>query len=225
VESTDYATSLNSGQAYARTIEHFMAVLHAYHISNLQVKISGEIPIMDGSALEFCQLIEEAGIEEQDAPLEEIIIAEKYVVGEPSPESKYISIEPHPTFTVNYLLIYPSPVGRQEFSFTLKDDQAFKNLIAPARTFGFLRDIGELQKRGLASGGKLLNCILIDDEKVVNTELRFPEEFARHKILDLIGDFYLLGKPIRGLVTAQMTGHSDNSALLKKIRDSVGPFW
>jgi two-component system nitrogen regulation response regulator NtrX len=225
VESTDYATSLKSGQAYARTIEHFMAVLHAYHISNLQVKISGEIPIMDGSALEFCQLIEEAGIEEQDAPLEEIIIAEKYVVGEPSPESKYISIEPHPTFTVNYLLNYPSPVGRQEFSFTLKDDQAFKNLIAPARTFGFLRDIGELQKRGLASGGKLLNCILIDDEKVVNTELRFPEEFARHKILDLIGDFYLLGKPIRGLVTAQMTGHSDNSTLLKKIRDSVGPFW
>jgi UDP-3-O-acyl-N-acetylglucosamine deacetylase len=123
------------------------------------------------------------------------------------------------------VLNYPSPVGRQEFSFTLKDDQSFKTLIAPARTFGFLKDIGELQKRGLASGGKLLNCILIDDEKVVNTELRFPEEFARHKILDLIGDFYLLGKPIRGLVTAQMTGHSDNTALLKKIRDSLGAFW
>ena len=225
VESTDYATSLKSGQTFARTIEHFMAVLHAYHISNLQVKISGEIPIMDGSALEFCQLIEEAGIDEQDAPLEEIVIEEKYAVGDPSPDSKYISIEPHPAFTIKYLLNYPSPVGRQEFTFTLKDAQSFKDLIAPARTFGFLKDIGELQKRGLASGGKLLNCILIDDEKVVNTELRFPEEFARHKILDLIGDFYLLGKPIRGLVTAQMTGHSDNSALLRKIRDSLGTFW
>jgi len=152
VESTDYATSLKSGQAYARTIEHFMAVLHAYHISNLQVKISGEIPIMDGSALEFCQLIEEAGIDEQDAPLEEIVIEEKYVVGDPSPDSKYISIEPHPAFTVKYLLNYPSPVGKQEFSFTLKDAQSFKDLIAPARTFGFLKDIGELQKRVWPAG-------------------------------------------------------------------------
>ena len=225
VESTDYATSLKSGQASARTIEHLMAVLHAYHISNLQVKISGEIPIMDGSALEFCQLIEEAGIDEQDAPLEEIVIDEKYVVGEPSPNSKYISIEPHHTFTVTYVLNYPTPVGKQEFTFTMKDEQSFKSLIAPARTFGFLKDIEELEKRGLASGGRLHNCILIDNEKIVNTELRFPEEFARHKILDLIGDFYLLGKPIRGLVTAQMTGHSDNSALLKKIRDNLKTFW
>lgn len=224
VESTDYATSLKSGQAFARTIEHFMAVLHAYHISNLQVKISGEIPIMDGSALEFCQLIEEAGIQEQDAPLEEIVIGEKIVVGEPSPNSKYISIEPHSSFTVTYVLNYPRPVGKQEFTFTMKDEQSFKSLIAPARTFGFLKDIEELEKRGLVSGGRLHNCILIDNEKIVNTELRFPEEFARHKILDLIGDFYLLGKPIRGLITAQMTGHSDNSLLLKKIRNSLKVF-
>ena len=221
VQSTEYATSLKCGQASAQTIEHFMAVLHAYRISNLQIKISGEIPIMDGSALEFCKLIEDAGIEEQDAELDEIVIEEKYTIGESSENGKYISIEPYDTFTVKYLLNYPHPVGRQEYVFTLKNEVVFRDLIAPARTFGFLKDIERLEKMGLASGGRLHNFILVDDEKIVNTELRFPDEFVRHKILDLIGDFYLLGKPIRGLVTAHMTGHSDNSALVKKIRDSL----
>ena len=211
VESTEYATTLRCGQATARTIEHFMAVLHAYNINNLQIKINGEIPIMDGSALDFCKLIEEAGIEEQDAEQEEIIIDEKYSVGEESPNSKFITIEPHDTLTINYSLNYPEPVGKQEFTFTLKNSEAFKTLIAPARTFGFLKDIERLERMGLASGGRLHNFILIDDEKVVNTKLRFPDEFVRHKILDLIGDFYLLGRPIRGYVTAHMTGHSDNS--------------
>jgi two-component system nitrogen regulation response regulator NtrX len=225
VESTDYATSLKYGQASAQTIEHFMAVLHAYHISNLQIKISGEIPIMDGSSLDFCKLIEEAGIEEQEAEQDEIIINERYSVGEASEKTKFISIEPHPTLTIKYLLNYPQPVGKQAFTFTLKNSESFKSLIAPARTFGFLKEIEQLEKKGLASGGRLHNCILIDDERIVNTELRFPDEFVRHKILDLIGDFYLLGKPIRGFVTAHMTGHSDNSALLKKIRDNLNIYW
>jgi UDP-3-O-acyl N-acetylglucosamine deacetylase len=225
VESTDYATSLKCGQASAQTVEHFMAVLHAYQISNLQIKISGEIPIMDGSALEFCKLIEEAGIEEQEAEQDEIIIDERYSVGEVSENTKYITIEPHHALTIKYLLNYPQPVGKQEYTFTLKNSEAFKSLIAPARTFGFLKDIEQLERKGLASGGRLHNCILIDDERIVNTELRFPDEFARHKILDLIGDFYLLGKPIRGFVTAHMTGHSDNSALLKKIRDNFNVYW
>jgi two-component system nitrogen regulation response regulator NtrX len=225
VESTGYATSLKKGKTLARTIEHFMAVIHAYQISNLLVKINDEIPIMDGSALDFCQLIEEAGIEEQETKLDEVIIDEKYSIGEISQNGKYISIEPHNTFTVKYMLNYPEPVGKQEYTFTLKNSQSFKSQIAPARTFGFLKDIGELEKKGLASGGRLHNFILIDDEKVVNTKLRFPDEFARHKILDLIGDFYLLGKPIKGLVTAHMTGHSDNIAILKKIRDKFNIYW
>jgi UDP-3-O-acyl N-acetylglucosamine deacetylase len=225
VESTGYATSLKKGKALARTIEHFMAVIHAYQISNLLIKINDEIPIMDGSALDFCQLIEEAGIEEQETKLDEVIIDEKYSIGEISQNGKYISIEPHNTFTVKYMLNYPEPVGKQEYTFTLKDSKSFKSQIAPARTFGFLKDIGELEKKGLASGGRLDNFILIDDEKIVNTKLRFPDEFARHKILDLIGDFYLLGKPIKGLVTAHMTGHSDNIAILKKIRDKFNIYW
>jgi two-component system nitrogen regulation response regulator NtrX len=225
VESTEYATSLKKGKASAKTIEHFMAVLHAYQINNLLVKINDEIPIMDGSALDFCQLLEEAGIEEQEVGLDEIIIDKKYSIGDSSQNGKYILIEPHHTFTIKYLLNYPEPVGKQVYTFTLKDGQSFKSRIAPARTFGFVRDVEALEKKGLASGGRLHNCILIDDEKIVNTELRFPNEFVRHKILDLIGDFYLLGKPIKGIVTASMTGHSDNSALLKKIRDSLNIDW
>jgi len=225
VESSEYATSLQRGKAIAKTIEHFMAVLHAYHITNLLVKIGDEIPIMDGSALDFCQIIEEAGIEEQDVEVDEIVIDKKYLVGEISPTTKYILIEPHHTFSIHYTLSYPEPVGRQVYTFTLKDSQSFKSDIAPSRTFGFVKDIGELEKKGLASGGRLHNCILIDDEKIVNTELRFPDEFVRHKILDLLGDFYLLGRPIKGKVTAQMTGHSDNNALVKMIRDNLNIYW
>lgn len=225
VKSTEYATSLRRGKASAKTIEHFMAVLHAYQIGNLLVKINDEIPIMDGSALDFCQLIEEAGIEEQEVELDEIIINKKYSIGEISKNSKYILIEPHHTFAVKYMLNYPEPVGKQVYTFTLKNSKSFKSQIAPARTFGFLKDIEELEKKGLGSGGRLHNFILIDDQKVVNTELRFPDEFVRHKILDLIGDFYLFGKPIKGLITAHMTGHSDNNALLRKIRDNLNIYW
>jgi len=103
----------------------------------------------------------------------------------------------------------------------LRDGASFRDEIAPARTFGFLRDMKALASMGLTRGGRLDNCILIDDERVVNTTLRFADEFARHKILDLMGDFYLLGRPLRGSVTARMTGHSDNIKLLQLIRKGM----
>jgi UDP-3-O-acyl-N-acetylglucosamine deacetylase len=115
-------------------------------------------------------------------------------------------------------LRYPEPVGEQEHRYVYQGPEHFKAEIAPARTFGFLRDIEKLQTMGLAGGGKLNNCILIGDDKILNTDLRYPNEFARHKILDILGDFYLLGRPIRGAISAVMTGHSDNIALLRKIR-------
>ncbi len=221
VESTEYATSLEKDGAVAGTIEHLMAVFHAYHISNLLIKINDEVPIIDGSAIEFCRLIEDAGIEEQDIPEEDIIIKEKYQIGKTSSESSFISIEPAEKFSVKYTLCYPKPVGKQQYFFVLENENSFKSEIAPARTFGFLKDIESLEKKGLASGGRLNNFILIDDEKIVNTELRFPDEFVRHKILDLMGDFYLLGRPIKGLVTAKMTGHFHNNALMKLIREKM----
>ena len=216
VASTGYATSLSDKGIAVATVEHFLAVLHSYGITNLLVKVQSEVPILDGSAIEFCRLIEEAGIEEEDEPWSEIVVDRPYRVGAEGGE--WIGIEPADQFSVRYVMNYPKPVGHQEYGYTDHGPEGFKEEIAPARTFGFLRDIAKLEKMGLAAGGRLSNFILIDDEKIINTELRFPDELARHKILDIIGDFYLLGRPVRGAITAHMTGHSDNIALLRKLR-------
>jgi len=219
VGSTGYATSLRSKGFAVGTVEHLLAVLHCYGITNLLVKVQGEVPIMDGSALEFCQSIEEAGIAEENAELAEIVIDKPYQFDAKGGES--IRIEPAEEFSVHYIMRYPAPVGEQEYLYRHQGAASFKSEIAPARTFGFLRDIAKLQGMGLANGGRLSNFILIDDEKIVNTELRFADEFARHKILDILGDFYLLGRPLRGAITARMTGHSDNIALLRQLREGM----
>jgi UDP-3-O-acyl N-acetylglucosamine deacetylase len=219
VGSTGYATSLRSKDFAVGTVEHFLAVLHSYGITNLLVKVQGEIPILDGSAIEFCESIEEAGIQVQDEDGSEIVVDRSLSVGDEGGE--YIRIDPAEKLSVRYILRYPKPVGTQEHTYTWDGPEAFKTEIAPARTFGFLKDIEKLQDAGLVSGGKLNNCILIDDEKIINTDLRFPNELARHKILDILGDFYLLGRPIRGAITAHMTGHSDNIALLREMRDAM----
>lgn len=220
VSSTGYATSLRAKGFAVGTVEHFLAVLHSYGVTNVLVKVQGEIPILDGSAMEFCNLIEEAGIQEEEEDWPEIVVDRRYRVATQGGES--ITIEPADGFSVRYTLKYPKPVGMQEYTYIFKGPEYFKSEVAPARTFGFLRDIEKLQKMGLVSGGKLDNCILIDDERIINTDLRFPDELARHKVLDILGDFYLLGKPLRGAITAQMTGHSDNIALLRELRKGLG---
>ena len=218
VVSTNYATCLQDTNAVAYTVEHLLATLHAYGISNLMIKINNEVPIMDGSALDFCQVIEDAGIEDQDELLEEVIIDKKYILGKVKESSKFITVEPANKLSIHYILQYPKPVGRQEYTFTLDSVEAFKKELAPARTFGFLKDIEALEEKGLASGGRLSNFILIDDEKIINTDLRFPDEFVRHKILDMLGDLYLLGHPIIGKITANMTGHSENAEFVRMLR-------
>jgi len=218
VQTTEFATSLKKGRAIAKTIEHLMAVLHAYRITNLMVKMIEEIPIMDGSALEFCKIIEEAGIEEQEERANEIVIDRRFEVVY---KNKSLVVEPAETFSIHYFLNYPSPIGQQTLDFVLENEEKFKEQIAPARTFGFLKDIEMLERMGLGSGGRLHNFILVDDEKIVNTELRFSDEFVRHKILDLIGDFYLLNRPVRGKVTAHLTGHTENITIMKKIQEGI----
>jgi UDP-3-O-[3-hydroxymyristoyl] N-acetylglucosamine deacetylase len=220
VGSTGYATSLRAKGFAVGTVEHLLAVLHSYGITNLLVKVQGEIPILDGSAVEFCNLIDEVGVQEESEEWSEIVVDRPYRIGSQRGES--ISIEPADIFSVHYVLNYPKPVGIQEHTYTHNGPTYFREEIAPARTFGFLKDIEQLQQAGLVNGGKLNNCILIDDEKIINTDLRFPNELARHKILDIMGDFYLLGKPVRGAIKAYMTGHSDNIALLRELRIGMG---
>jgi len=222
VDSTGYATTLVRGGMVAKTVEHLLAALHAFGITNLLVKMQGEVPILDGSATEFCALIQEAGCVDQPGTVEELVIDRRYTAGSAEPGHKGITIEPADGFSVHYTLDYPPPIGRQEFEFHLTDVEAFRREIAPARTFGFVKEIAQLEQMGLANGGRLNNCILVGHEGVVNAPLRFPDEFVRHKILDIFGDFYLLGRPIRGRVTARMTGHSDNVALLRQLRARFG---
>lgn len=221
VSDTGYNTTLTSEGHSVRTVEHLLSALHAFGITNLLVKTEDEIPALDGSALEFCRQLMEAGIEEQPATVEPIKIRRTMVVGDESQGGESIRIAPATKLTVDYTLDYPAPIGRQQVHFVLSSPQAYLREIAPARTFGFVREFRKLAEMGLARGGRLDNVILLDDERIVNTTLRFADEFARHKVLDLIGDLYLLGRPIVGDVHAYRTGHADNLALLRAIRDSL----
>lgn len=218
VESTGFATTLRLGNTQAGTIEHLMSALRAYGISNLLIKCNGEVPVLDGSARDFCALFEEVGLEEQGGGWYEIAVSKTLRVGN---EKEFIQIEPGDGFVVDYTLEYPKPVGRQQLVFSLRDVQAYRTQIATARTFGFVKDIGMLQKQGLALGGRFDNFVLFGDGGPINDALRFENEPVRHKILDLIGDLYLLGRPLRGKITARMTGHSDNIELLKLIRNEL----
>src|SRR5215475_7016344 len=224
IESTDFCTSLKQGCLTARTVEHLMSALHAYRITNVLVKISDEVPIMDGSADAFCHLIEEAGIAEQDAVMEEFVVDRCYAVGQVRTDAKFILVEPYDGFRVTYRLDYPPPLGVQEFSYEHTDSISYRREIAPARTFGFVREVEKMQELGLIPGGRLTNVVLIGEEKIINSPpLRFPDECVRHKILDIIGDFYLLGRMVRGHVHANMTGHTENVALVKQLR-AVMPY-
>jgi UDP-3-O-[3-hydroxymyristoyl] N-acetylglucosamine deacetylase len=215
VAETDYATTLSGEGESIRTVEHLLSALHAYGVGNLLIKVNGEIPVLDGSALEFCKILEEVGLTEQAEPQREVVIDRRYEVG--GTGEKRLSIEPADQLSVSYLLRYPPPVGEQYHELTLASAEVYKREVAPARTFGFMKDLKMLNELGLGSGGRLDNFILVGEDDVINTELRFPDELARHKILDILGDLYLLGYPIRGKVTARLTGHRDNIALLREI--------
>ena len=218
VGSTGFATTVRLGQTQAGTIEHVMSAIHAYGISNLLIKCNGEVPVMDGSSREFCALFEEIGLEVQEGNWFEIEVPKTLRVGN---SKEFIQLEPFDEFVIDYTLDYPEPVGKQHLVFELTKLEDYKKEIAPARTFGFVKDIGALQKQGLALGGRFDNFVLIGETGPINGDLRFPDEPVRHKILDAIGDLYLLGRRIRGKVTARMTGHSDNIALLKALRDEI----
>jgi UDP-3-O-[3-hydroxymyristoyl] N-acetylglucosamine deacetylase len=214
VADTDYATTLSQEGENIRTVEHLLSALHAAGVTNLLIKVHGEIPVLDGSAVEFCRTLQEVGVEDQAHIRQELVVDRPFVVG--SGEKKLV-LEPYDGFAVSYRMRYPAPVGEQSYEFELTSFEAYVEQIAPARTFGFMRDLAMLNELGLGSGGRLDNFILVGEDNVINTSLRFPEEFARHKILDIIGDLYLLGYPIRGKVTAGLTGHRDNIAVLRAI--------
>jgi UDP-3-O-acyl N-acetylglucosamine deacetylase len=220
LDTTSYATTIRKDNLEAKTIEHFMATLHAAGITNLSIKINKEVPIGDGSAAKFCQFIRDTGVVVQEGVIPEIVIDRTLIIGEESKTGKFIKIEPSDHFSVKYTTIYPEPLGIMNYEFQMSSFEDFEQQIAPARTYGFVDELNKLSSMGLAEGGRMNNFILIDKDRVINTKLRYKEELARHKILDIIGDFYLLGRPIRGKITAQKTGHSENTSMVNIIKET-----
>ena len=218
VTSTDFCTSLASGAVTARTVEHLLSALHAYGVTNVLITLDGEVPIMDGSAATFCELLEAGQLVEQQEEAEEFVVERRYCVGELAGNAKYLSVEPYDGLRITYSLEYPPPLGVQEFTYEHYDGQSYRREIAPARTFAFVPDVEKMHEQGLIPGGRLNNVVLIDDGKIINhAPLRFADECVRHKILDLLGDLYLLGKGLRGHVRAYKTGHTENITLVKQL--------
>ncbi|MDD3846131.1 MAG: UDP-3-O-acyl-N-acetylglucosamine deacetylase [Syntrophorhabdaceae bacterium] len=216
VFSVGYASSVKGKNSVVRTIEHLLSACHMYGITNLLVKVSEEIPIFDGSAIEICTKIEEARVVEQADGIEPLIITEKVELTNLQ-NGKYLAAEPSDIFEIDYLLEQKKPIGTQQYRFQANLGDYVAN-IAPARTFGFLKDFEQLAKMGLGTGGRINNFIILNEDGVINTKLRFKDEFVRHKVLDLIGDIYLLNRPIIGKITARQTGHMENIAFVKELK-------
>jgi len=210
-----YATSLHLRGAEARTVEHLLAALSGVGVTNVYVDIDrAEVPILDGSALPFVQMLLEAGVSEQGASIPELQVKQPVFVGD---KERWIEVRPAPEFAVDYRVSYDSAaVGRQRFQGVLTP-QRFATAIAPARTFGFLSEVPALKKKGLARGGTLANCIVVDRNRVLSGELRFRDEFVRHKVLDLVGDLALLDYPLRAQVVAHKAGHALHVAAVNEL--------
>ena len=203
-------------QASISTIEHFLSAIYAYGIDNLRVMIDGnEMPVMDGSAISFCLLLDEAGIEIQDAP-KKIIEVKKEVKVEQG--NKYAMLKPSSKATFDFDIDFDHCViGKQSFKYEFST-QNFVDEIARARTFGFIKDIQYLQSNNLALGASLNNAIGLDDHRVLNPDgLRFEDEFVRHKILDAMGDMMVMGHTIMGSYSSFAGSHQLNHLLTKEL--------
>lgn len=210
-----YATSISNNGVSVQTIEHFMAALYCLGIDNLEVGIDGsELPIMDGSAAPFIYMLHEAGVKTQTRLRKVLRVIKPVKVVE---QDKGIAIYPSDSFRITYTIAFEHPLlRRQSLSFQVKEE-TFMEEIAPARTFGFLSDVEKLRRNGLALGGSLENAIVIGENRILNKHLRYSDEFVRHKILDAIGDFALLGTRIQGHVVANRAGHTLHMALVNAL--------
>ncbi|MFA5198584.1 MAG: bifunctional UDP-3-O-[3-hydroxymyristoyl] N-acetylglucosamine deacetylase/3-hydroxyacyl-ACP dehydratase [Candidatus Omnitrophota bacterium] len=210
-------STLGNDQAQVQTIEHLMAALSSLKIDNLDIEVdNNELPGMDGSASKFVEAVEKAGILQQDQ--------ERYVYAVKEPlfvedGVSSITVLPSKDFKVSYTLNYEHPLLSAQFLELNVDTDSFKSEIAPARTFCLESEVSELQSRGLGRGANYDNTLVVGNSGVIKSVLRFKDEFVRHKILDLIGDLYLAGCPIRGHVIALRSGHALNLKIAEKIHE------
>jgi UDP-3-O-[3-hydroxymyristoyl] N-acetylglucosamine deacetylase len=216
VVDTRLNTTLGLRGVSVSTVEHLMSAFCGLGITDCEVEISGaEVPVFDGSALPMLALLRQAGQETLPGEIPAIEVREPITVGE---GSSWIEALPG-SFCVSYEIDFPSrAIGAQRYVF---DGADYDGLIAPARTFGMLKDVEMMRSAGLALGGSLDNAVVVDGEKVLNPEgLRFPDEFIRHKVLDLLGDLWLLGAPLIARVRAHRASHRLHVALAREILEA-----
>ncbi|HUN70439.1 MAG TPA: UDP-3-O-acyl-N-acetylglucosamine deacetylase [Burkholderiales bacterium] len=215
VGETRLCSCLVSGSTKIYTVEHLMSALAGLGVDNVYVDLDGpEVPIMDGSAAPFVLLVQQAGIEEQGAPKRFLRVKKRVEARE---GDKWAVLEPYEGFKLSFSIVYSHPVIEKSNTSLTVDfaTTSYLKEVARARTYGFMQEVEELRESGLALGGGLENAVVLDDHRVLNAEgLRFGDEFIRHKILDAIGDLYLLGRPFLAAFSAHKSGHALNNRLL-----------
>src|SRR6202008_499960 len=213
------ATGLARNQVSVETVEHLLAALVSAGIDNVVVELnSPEVPIMDGSAAPFIYLIQEAGVKRLQMPRKYLKIVRPIAL---SRGDKRIALYPSDHFKVTYSISFDHPLLRHQSRTMRITEDSFVEEIAPARTFGFLKEVEMLRQRGLALGGSLDNAIVLGETGVLNNALRFDDEFVRHKILDVIGDLSLVGYPVIGHLVAHRAGHALHTEFAAKILEET----
>lgn len=223
VGATENNTTLGSGINSVHTVEHLLSVFYGFGIDNVYCEINGpEVPIMDGSGASFIFLLKEVGITALNKSKKFLVVLEKVRV---EFEDKWAEIEPSSKLIIDSTIVFLHPVIKTQnrvFEFSCEN---YVNEISRARTFGLLKDVDALKRKGLIKGGSLDNAVVLDDYKVVNPEgTRFSDEFVRHKILDTVGDIALLGFEIAGKLTTHKSGHSLHNLLCRKLLDTPSAF-
>lgn len=225
VGDTRLASVLQKDGVRVSTVEHLLSACAGLGLDNLLIEVDcEEIPIMDGSAASFLFLLESAGIAEQDAPRQFMVIKKAVEVRD---GDKLARLEPFFGFKLDFMIDFKHPAVDKTGQHCVVDfaEQAYRSEIGRARTFGFAHEVEALREIGLARGGSLDNAIVLDEHRILNNEeLRYDDEFVRHKILDAIGDLYLAGHPIVGSYIAKKSGHALNNALLRKLFEDPSAF-
>jgi UDP-3-O-[3-hydroxymyristoyl] N-acetylglucosamine deacetylase len=216
VGATENNTTIGHGQNSVHTVEHLLSVFYGLGINNVYCEIDGpEVPIMDGSGASFVFLLKETGISTLNKSKKFLVVLEPVRV---EVEDKWATIEPSSKLIIDSTIVFAHPVIKTErkvFEFSCEN---YINEVSRARTFGFLKDVDMLKRKGLIKGGSLDNAVILDDFKVMNEEgLRFTDEFVRHKILDTVGDISLLGHEIAGKITTYKSGHNLHNLLCRKL--------
>jgi UDP-3-O-[3-hydroxymyristoyl] N-acetylglucosamine deacetylase len=207
-------TGLAVDGASVETVEHLLAALRGLGIDNVRVQLNqAEVPIMDGSAAPWVYLIQDAGIKELGVPRKTMQVLRPLQIQH---GDKRIALYPSETFKITYSISFDHPMLRHQQKTMVVDERTFVDEIAPARTFGFLKEVEMLRQRGLALGGSLENAIILGETGVLNP-LRFEDEFVRHKMLDVIGDLALVGHPILGHLVVHRGGHALHTALAAEL--------